>query len=196
MYSQNDEERHILAHFDGRMGRLLDIGAYDGRTFSNTCRLIELGWSAVLVEPSPSVFPRLADLHGANAQVTLVQAAVGEHNGFERFFDSGGDAVSTLDPTHKQKWEQWAQVSFNEVQVPAVTVDDLFAAHGFDFDFINLDVEGTNWRIFRQMRFDLMPMLKLVCVEHDGWIAGMLDQLRPLGFARIACNAENLIAGR
>jgi FkbM family methyltransferase len=196
MYSQNNEENYIVAFFKDHVGRLLDIGAYDGKTFSNTCRLIELGWSAVMVEPSPSVFPKLAEQHGANPQVTLVQAAVSDHNGTQCFFDARGDAISTLDPTHKIKWEHGAGVDFSPVQVATTTVADLFATHGLDFDFINLDVEGINWEIFRSMTFDRMPALRLICVEHDGWINAMLHILQPLGFREIACNAENLIAGR
>ena len=47
MYSQNNEEEIIVAEFE-RMGvttgRFLEIGAYDGKGFSNTFRLAQLGW--------------------------------------------------------------------------------------------------------------------------------------------------------
>jgi FkbM family methyltransferase len=196
MYSQNDEERHILAFFKNHVGRLLDIGAYDGRTFSNTCRLIELGWSAVMLEPSPSVFPRLLERHGANPRVTLVQAAVSDHNGTQCFFDAQGDAIATLDRTHMHKWARAAGVKFTAVEVPTLTTADLFAAHGLDFDFINLDVEGINWEIFRLLELEKLHALKLICVEHDGWMTAMRNILEPLGFREITCNAENLLAGR
>lgn len=51
MYSQNDEEAIIMRYFANRTGRLLDIGAADGMTNSNSLALIERGWRAVLVEP-------------------------------------------------------------------------------------------------------------------------------------------------
>src|SRR5262245_12533077 len=44
LYSQNDEEGIIAGYFGGRTGTLLDIGAYDGVSFSNSRRLIESGW--------------------------------------------------------------------------------------------------------------------------------------------------------
>ena len=40
MYSQRDEELHILGYFGDKVGRFIDIGAYDGKSFSNTgCHL-------------------------------------------------------------------------------------------------------------------------------------------------------------
>lgn len=63
-YSQNGEQEAILKIFGESEGRFLDIGAYDGKTFSNTLALIERGWSGVLIEPSPNAFMALADQIG------------------------------------------------------------------------------------------------------------------------------------
>lgn len=51
--SQYGEGRWIAEHFAGRVGRFLDVGAFDGKTFSNTWRLAQEGWFGVCVEPSP-----------------------------------------------------------------------------------------------------------------------------------------------
>ncbi len=59
MYSQNNEEKFILEHFKNRKGKFLDIGAYDGKTFSNTFALVELGWSGLEIEASPINFVNL-----------------------------------------------------------------------------------------------------------------------------------------
>ena len=57
MYSQRDEEKYILEAFDGKTdGRFLDIGAWHPTVFSNTRALIEMGWSGVMIEPSPGPF--------------------------------------------------------------------------------------------------------------------------------------------
>lgn len=58
-YSQNREQAVILRNLAGINGTLLDIGANDGITFSNTRALVELGWSGVLVEPSRTAFLKL-----------------------------------------------------------------------------------------------------------------------------------------
>jgi hypothetical protein len=57
-YSQNNEQEIILNFFNGRIGRYLDIGAFDGVAASNTLALAELGWQGTVIEPSPWVFKR------------------------------------------------------------------------------------------------------------------------------------------
>src|SRR6186713_1166854 len=82
MYSQNNEEQIILDYFrEGKRGKVLDIGANDGITFSNSAKLIELGWSAVLVEPSPIAYQRLLQQHKqhiADGRVITLDVAIRE----------------------------------------------------------------------------------------------------------------------
>ena len=94
-YSQNNEEEIIVPYFNGQVGNFLDIGAYDGKTFSNTLRLVELGWSGVCVEPDPTSFAALSKLHATNDKIRLVNAAFAENEGTITFYSSNGDAIST-----------------------------------------------------------------------------------------------------
>ena len=76
MFSQRDEEQVILDHFGDRVGTFLDVGAYDGITFSNTHALALKGWSGVCVEASPSCFVKLMKIlrtHFAIPLHTLVR---------------------------------------------------------------------------------------------------------------------------
>src|SRR5690554_1870971 len=104
-YSQNDEQEHILNFFVDRPRRFLDIGAYDGKAFSNTFALAERGWGGVCVEPSPGPFVGLMNHHAGRRDITLVNCALATQPGWITFHDSGGDAISTLDPAHRAKWE-------------------------------------------------------------------------------------------
>jgi hypothetical protein len=48
-----------------RHGTFVDLGCYDGVTYSNTWYFErKLGWSGVCVEPNPTVFPRIASQAG------------------------------------------------------------------------------------------------------------------------------------
>ncbi len=50
MREKRNEEQVILDYFGNKIGNLLDIGANDGITLSNSRKLIELGWSGDLIE--------------------------------------------------------------------------------------------------------------------------------------------------
>ena len=197
MYSQNDEERIILEHI-GELppGRFLDIGAYDGKTFSNTLRLVELGWGGVCFEPSPTVFPHLQKLHEGRDNVVCVPKAVSDATGFTTFFDSGGDAISTTEMSHRRKWERGYRCKFTNVTVPTVSIDDMLAEHGTDFGFLNLDVESANLHLFTLMPWERLDRLRLICVEHDGAEGRMVAHVAGLGFRRVGFTGENILLYR
>lgn len=196
-YSQNDEQTHILRALEGTTGRLLDIGAYAPEAFSNNRALIENGWKAVLVEPSPGPFQLLMTAYRDNPNVTLVNVAVTPGpSKLTQWFDSGGDALSTTSEAHKAKWEAGSSVRFIPMWVHMLSIDDLLLQFGLDFDFINIDVESANIGIFRGMPFHRMPKLKVVCIEHDGYTSEVVRTLAPLGFSLVYTNAENAVLTR
>lgn len=66
-YSQYDEE-HILDFFFKKKkdGFVVDIGAADGVSNSNSRKLILDGWSGLLVEPNPNNYNKLVNLYNEN----------------------------------------------------------------------------------------------------------------------------------
>lgn len=192
MYSQSDEERWIIEFFGSNIGRFLDIGAYDGITFSNTHRLVELGWSGVCVEPSPAAFMGLMKLYRDNPKVQLVNCVVDEFSHLVKFYDAGGDAVSSIDLNHRVKWENFGGSKFSEIFVKTITTKDLFGVFGYNFDFINIDVENKNFELFRGIDFNNLPRLKAICIEHDNKIKQMTSMAESFGFKIINQNAENI----
>ena len=97
MYSQTDEEEHIVKYFEGVTGKFLDIGAYNGVTFSNTRRLAELGWSGTCVEPSIKPFWDLMNLYRENEKIVICNCVISDSDKLHFFFDGGGDAISSFD---------------------------------------------------------------------------------------------------
>jgi len=211
-YSQNDEEAVLLDLLGPSKGRLLDVGAYTGADLSNSLRLIEMGWEAVLVEPAPRAFAALLDLHRDRPRVQMVNAALapktdwaafhvptrlargnrGHHRGDER-----GDATATLSAEHRALWAP-AVGQWDEMWLRTIAVDEFFAWAGHDFAFVSIDVEGTNFDLFCAMPWLHLSLcgLRAVCVEHEGRHAAMAEVLAPVGFAQVHLNAENLIMAR
>ncbi len=196
MYSQNSEERTIveLLNAEKKVGHFLDVGAYDGRTFSNTLRLVELGWSGVCVEPSPTVFPSLLKLHAANDRVALVNSAVVPKAGFVEFWDSGGDPFSTTSSARLEKWK--AHTNFAKFNVYGITFADLFSQFGTVYDFINLDVEGISADMFMLLPLQSLEACQVLCVEHDGKLSEIQERAGRFGFQYVTHNAENVIVSR
>lgn len=197
MYSQNDEEAFILQHFGSSTCEFLDIGAFDGKTFSNTYALVERGWGGVCVEASPITFTRLLALHKDNPKVKNILAAVSpKEAAVIPWWDSMGDGVSTTSPEHADRWEKGSNVRYTRFYTHTLPVQALFDAFGYDFSFINIDVESTNLAIFEAMPWEKLTKTELVCVEHDRNIERMTDLAKTHGFRPITVNPENLILAR
>jgi len=88
-YSQSGEQAIILDYFKHQVGVCLSLGENDGLNLSNVRALIELGWSACLVEPTETAFQKLENLYRDNHRVQCIKVAVGESNGTQTFFESG-----------------------------------------------------------------------------------------------------------
>jgi len=199
-YSQNNEEEIILKHLDRfgiKSGRFLEIGAWDGKGFSNTFRLSELGWKGVLVEPSPLVFPKLIETYHGKEGMEFVNAAIGPiKSSFVPWYDSGGDAISTTSEAHKIKWETGWKVKFTRFWVYVMPMQILFDTFGYNFDMINIDVEGTNIELFRALPWKHLSQLRILCIEHDNYVQEMSQIAAIHGFQSLGVNGENLILGR
>jgi FkbM family methyltransferase len=190
-HSQNGEQALLLAHFGAKAdGRFLDIGAWEGKTFSNTYALAERGWTGVCVEPSPSAFVGLLQTHADRPGVELVNAAVAYEPGLASFYDCGGDAVSTLSATQVQRWRSH---TFRQFTVCTVTVGQLLGRFGLDFDLLSLDTEGSSAALFRCVPLGAMPRLKACVVEHDGHADAMAQWAGTFGFREAGRNGENLV---
>jgi FkbM family methyltransferase len=194
MYSQNSEEQFIESYFTGQTGRFLDIGAFDGKTFSNTLRLAELGWHGVEVEPEPNVFLSLLSNLKNFPNVKLVHAAFAKSaRGLVKFYGSRGDAISTTSEAHKVKWEAGWTVDYQEMYVPLVTIRDIIDTFGAKFEFVNLDVESTNLELLHELPLGEMET-KCICIEHDGHQDVMREYCAKFGLTKqILENGENII---
>lgn len=200
MYSQNQEEKIILDYFRGHKGRLLDLGANDGITLSNSRALIELGWAGLLVEASPKAFERLEKLYENNPHVQTLCTAVGASIGDIILYESGDhltpNDVGLLSSIKKGEIERWGDSTrFREVLVSCMNINMLNGFHGFDnFDFITIDIEGAELDVLPQIDFDEWET-KMVCVEFNGKNEQRFKDIMQ-GFKLIHKNAENLIFSR
>jgi len=131
---------------------LVDIGAHDGISGSNSRALLEQGWRGLLVEPLPAIFAHLRDNSRSLHHVTCVQAACSDRDGTASIYigkDGGAGQMSSLsrDP------EILPNLSKQSVDVPTITLSRLFAKHAIpkDFGVLLIDTEGWDLMVLRGM---------------------------------------------
>lgn len=200
MKSQNNEAQIVANYFKGYKGTVLDIGANDGLTFSNSYDLIKSGWSAVLIEPG-TVFTQLQELHKDNKKVQCYQLAIADKEQILTFYESGAHVkngsdqglVSTLDYNETTRWRNNG-VEFTERKVQAVPFSWVYKWHK-QFDFITIDAEGFDLQILKQINLQQVGC-KCLCIEWNGIIDLKREISNYVGSYKlrlIAENRENLI---
>lgn len=214
MYSQNNEEKYITEYFKDKIGNFLDFGAFNPFALSNTRRLFELGWCGIYAEPSMSCFKKFEETY-QHLGVTLIEGrvsktfqinekqsiylynyAIGTENKTIEFYDSKGDAVSTSNLKHKEKWAK--AVSFEKITAEMISVDTfLKMIEEFGrISFFSLDVEGNNLEVFNLFPDWFWKNLDMLCIEHDTHFREIIIKLSVFGFSEITRNAENLILAK
>jgi FkbM family methyltransferase len=71
-YSEAGEQAMILAWADGRLGGFVDLGAYDGESYSNTAALADLGWPGICVDAAPDAAAACAYRYATNDSVRVI----------------------------------------------------------------------------------------------------------------------------
>lgn len=200
MYSQNKEDEIIAAYYPSwYKGIVLDIGANDGWTFSNSRALIERGWKGVLIEPDPEAYKLLWERYkGSNGEVLCYRVAIGNHNDLETFLSAGthlnkGD-TGLLSSLKASNFDRFPGTINKSIQVEVSTFESFAENCPFKtFDAISLDAEEMDLDILRQINLK-DTATSLVCVEFNGKDEHLYTLLmKEFGMSLIHKNTENLI---
>jgi FkbM family methyltransferase len=175
----------LYARFLRPRALAFDIGAHVGDRVSSFRRL---GARVVAVEPQPGAFRALRLIHGRDAGVTLVQAAMGDAPGRARLHvNTRNPTISTLSDAFiratdgAEGWE--GQDWDGQIDVPMLTLDALVAEHGVP-DFIKIDVEGLEDRVLSGLTLPVPALsFEVTTIQRD--VAGRcLYRLGALGAYR------------
>lgn len=197
MYSQNDEERFILEFFKFQpTGRFLDVGAFDGISISNTRRLLELGWSGVLVEPMWTSFDNLLkNCQPYIDRVTLILAAVGAERKLSRFWVDDHSDRRWSTTINRELLDMGSIMKPNpaNTMVPVITMDELWPMG--PFDYISLDAEWEDFSIIKSQPAEKWRTAKLITIEPRSLEerAKMKELFKSWGFNVVHETPENLL---
>ena len=137
-----------------RDGVFVEVGAYDGHTYSNTSCLADKGWTGFYLEPIPESAKRCRERHAANPKVTVEEFAIGAEEKEIEFLVGGPLSTSNAEVASAYTSISWASSAFaGQVKVKAkqVTLDSFLASAGVrpGFDLLVVDVEGNEAQVFR-----------------------------------------------
>ena len=181
--SQYGEDRILWELFGGhRHGFFIEVGAWNGVTFSNTYFLEQMGWTGLLIEPLPQHFE--ACVRNRPRSRVIHAACTGPQQGptirFTRVV--GNEILSCIspEPAHAERCRREGS-RFEEIEVPAITLDRLIARErnhdwtdrgpwrphvGWQIDLVSIDVEGGEMEVLRGFNLDRFKP-KVLLIENN-----------------------------
>jgi len=149
----------------------LDVGAFDGITFSNTRLFFEEGWSGVCIEPCLKNYSKLELLYKDTPVVTVKAAATDYEGELELnvatipWAEEHGSPVSSHATDVIKRWPDFI---WEKEIVSATTVNQILESNNIThIDFVSIDVEGQEMAVLRG--FDLYKYQPhLIVVEYLG----------------------------
>ena len=140
------------AGFLSRRGEFLEIGAYDGESFSNTSILADIGWRGVYIEPISRSARMCRVRHWLNS-VSVVQAAVSSEPGVLSMQDMG--PLTSADDGQVEEYgrHDWSRQAYAARVTEFVRCDTLAGLIGRSsgLDLVVVDVEGMEAEVVGQL---------------------------------------------
>jgi FkbM family methyltransferase len=152
-------------------GTFVEVGGYDGESFSNTSCLADVGWSGLYVEPVPA-FAQQCSFRHKNNNVLVAQRAISQEPG--KITLHVGGTLTTTKKGHVEAYNEidWAKGHHHgqQIEVRCDRLDTIMtkAQTPKNFDLLVVDVEGSEPEVFRSFDLDVwQPRMMIVELEDE-----------------------------
>lgn len=189
----------------------VEVGAYDGESFSNTSCLADIGWSGVLIEPVPQFAELCRERHKHNPAVRVVESAVGRSAGSLQLRVAGQLTTANTHVLAEYRHIAWSErlLSGDEevIEVSVLDLDSILEAEAVrpGFEVLVVDVEGFEAEVFAGFSLDRwqprMMIVELADYHPDlrstcGQDAELLATLENAGYDIVYKDAVNTVLVR
>ncbi len=164
-YSQWGEDQYIKNYFKYlEKGIYLDIGCFHPYMYSNTCLLHKKGWTGVNVDINQTSI----DLFNiARPKDTNLCTTIDENKKeFIMYYDDPFSPVNTLDENFYKSLKKSFFQNKKNLTIQSKTFKEIINLSKVEnkIDFINIDVEGFDYNILRQIDLNEFKV-KLISIE-------------------------------
>ena len=173
-YSQWGEDLSIIEFFkEKKNGVYFDVGCFHPLMYSNTCLLFHKGWEGINIDINSTSIDlfNIARPKDINLCTTIDE----NKSEFKFFFDHAFSPCNTLDESFKNYFKKSYYEKFNEEcfvndqtkTVKSKSIDEILkiAEKYKKIDFLNIDVEGTDLRMLKQVLPNKVIKPELISIE-------------------------------
>ena len=170
-YSQWGEDKYINDFFKNKMdGIYLDIGCFHPLMYSNTCLLHRKGWRGINIDINPTSIDLFNIVRPKD--INLCTTINDTKKVFDIYYDDPFSPVNTLNKTFYENLKNRPLKEDKKITVESKSMNEILDISKINqnIDFINLDVEGMDYTILKNINLtQLKPQLISVETHHvDG----------------------------
>ncbi len=135
-------------------GLFVEVGAYDGISFSNSSCLADAGWSGILIEPIPAFAELCRERYRGNQRIEVVHCAAGAEQSEIEISVAGPFTTTNAEVMKSYGTIDWAKRAVSQatqIRVQQRTLDAILADSEFrdrPIDVLIVDVEGAEETVF------------------------------------------------
>jgi FkbM family methyltransferase len=165
---------------DIERGSFVEVGAYDGISFSNTWGLSRLFWNGIYIEPVPKFAKQCRKNHAFNSNIKVIEQAVSSSsNQTQNIYLAGALTSTNSDRFASYSKYPWSRnhVSKDVLQTQTKTLNEILEAEGLHhgFELLVVDVEGSEPEVFEG--FDIKTWKpKMIIVELEDFHPSISNQ--------------------
>ena len=167
-YSQHGEDLRVLALLrEPYTPFVVDVGANDGFSWSNSFAFIEISFSALLIEPMRKYAQQCRELHRDNPRVIVEETAILNRLGTVTFYINEDFERDLLSMRSSVRRDSIDGDKVAEVEVRACPLGLLLVRHRVptDYAILNVDAEGADLEVLQTA--DLATFRpSVICVEY------------------------------
>ncbi len=143
-------------------GFFVDVGAFDGYTFSNTYGLSATGWQGLLIEPHPVSMEACRWLYRDDRRIQFLEACIGATYGETTLYTSG--ANSTISVATKDAVPGF--IAENSILRKIYPLNMALLDYNIPkgFDLLSIDVEGAEMGVLAGFTWKLWKP-KMIIIE-------------------------------
>ena len=201
-YSQMGQDAYIEQYFSEKKPRckvFVEVGAFDGRHYSNVRRLVERhGWKGISIEPVKKNYRKLVESY-TGTEVVCINAAASNHSGIAEMnvstyphLPEWGSDVSSLDPAENERWTQKYGAKWEKQTVQVKTLTEILSENNVrEIGLLSVDAEGHDLEVLQGLDFSKYKP-EMVVVEYGDKKKEILGYLSSRGYQLEKDNNQDL----
>lgn len=174
-YYQYGQDEILFKEIKKTNGVFLDIGAYDGITYSNTYFFEKLGWNGICIEPLPSIYSELVK----NRKCTCINCAISDKEGLFEFIEIlGNENDAMLSGFNRENIINDKQ-KYKKIKTYTFRLDTILKREKIDkIDLCSIDVEGHGVNVVKSINWKEYD-INYLCIEASNEIEEVIKVISP-----------------